>query len=134
MIQRLTWDALRALNLVGRDIVQNDMGRHARGPIATVVTDGRIIKFRLRWFAELMNLVAIARDHAAPRWVAFETCGTCGVWDFVTVDPETAGAPILREDGSIVLSVPYSGGYTILPEGDRLDPASVEGLPTQSPA
>ena len=125
-MKQLTWEEFLALDLVGRDLVNEDslIGLTARGPIGVVTAHGGRITIEMFWTAVSTNPLAPAIEYrwasAGPRRVA--------------LDQQRSAPPNRRPDGSIVFSVPYCGTVTILPEGDRLDPARVEGLADQPAA
>lgn len=125
-MQQITWEALREMNLIGRDLVNHDphLGT-ARGPISEVrVTDEGWVVITMQWTARAFGSLGPA---PTVQWRFLQSP------DHVSVVPEFS-PPAIRNGGRIEFSIPTCGTLAILPEGDRLDPAVVEGFPTQSPA
>ncbi|MDO8622537.1 MAG: hypothetical protein Q7R80_04875 [bacterium] len=121
MLQHTTWEAVRELQLIGRDLVNNDphLGT-ARGPISGIrVTDDGWVIITQQWTAKPVGALG---PTPGVRWRFWQSP------DHVSVVPQYS-PPTIRDDGRIEFSIPVCGTLTILPEGDRLDPAAVEGLP-----
>ena len=127
---QLTWEAFLALDLVGRDLVNDDTAPglgfgYQRGPISGIVVGEHGIVIRLRWSAALVNPTA---PDAEQRWAFHSSPNSVGV------NPMFSAPPVIHDDGRITFAIPYCGTVTILPEGDRLDPRRVEGLQEQPAA
>ena len=122
-MKQLTWEEFLSLDLVGRDLVNDDRklcGGLARGPITGIEKGDDCISVTQRWAADLVNPDAPAAEH---RWVFLRSPGAVGV------NPAFIAPPVQHPDGRIMFLIPFCGLVTILPEGDHLDPKTVESLP-----